>query len=385
VKKVLAITSIRSDYDLMSELFKLLHKDPEVELKLLISGAHLSSSYGLTVRQVETDGFDILMKVESLLDSDTKVSRLKSSSIMLLSCIDIVSNYAPDMIVYAGDREDVLMGGMLSAYLGIPSLHFFGGDHVVDGHVDNLARHACSKLSTVHFVSIPEHGNRLVSLGESKERIFNIGSVSLDKFYQHTACNAVELEQRFATELSQGFAISIFHPHTDENEASVEQFKNILSCLAETELRIFVSAPNIDPGNKELVQLIDELKGNEQFIIYKSLPREEFLDLFKNASFIIGNSSAGIIEAASVPIPAINVGRRQIGRACGKNVIFCHGDKQSINQSIKQALSAEMQDNIKGMANLYGNGKSSLKAYNLIKSLDFQSMLLKTEDPLSIN
>ena len=180
--KILALTSIRSDYDLLSPLYKLLHNDKSIDFKLLVSGAHLSKEFGYTVQFIKQDGFDTLLEIETLINSDTLKSKLKTASIFLLNVIDVISHYNPDVLLYAGDREDVVIGGLLGTYLHIPTIHFYGGDHELDGHEDTVIRHATSKLSTYHFVSNKQHYNRLLSIGEGQNRIYNIGSISLDRF-----------------------------------------------------------------------------------------------------------------------------------------------------------------------------------------------------------
>src|SRR5690554_5565085 len=157
MKKVLGITTIRSDYDLLSPLYKKMEEDSDIELKLLVAGGHLSSTYGESINLIKEDGFKILCEIETLIDSNSKKSRLKTASILLQNSIDIVAQYNPDVIIYAGDREDVIVGALLGGYLEIPTIHFYGGDHVKDLHIDNPIRHATSKLSTVHMVSNEEH------------------------------------------------------------------------------------------------------------------------------------------------------------------------------------------------------------------------------------
>ena len=185
MKKILAITGIRSDYDLMSGVFKLLRDDAAIDFRLLVGGAHLSQTYGHSIDAIERDGIPILCAVESLLDADTRRARLKSASIFLQGSIDVVANWAPELILFAGDREEVWIGAMLGTYLGIPTVHFYGGDHTVSGHVDNPVRHAASKLASVHIVTIDEHARRLEAMGERPDRIHVIGNLSLDNFVHH--------------------------------------------------------------------------------------------------------------------------------------------------------------------------------------------------------
>ena len=209
--KILALTSIRSEYDLMSPLFFKLNNDPDIQLKLLVGGAHNSTSFGYTCKNIKDDGFDILLEVESLLDTNSNSGRLKSASILLISSIDIVKSFAPDLIVYAGDREEVMIGALLGGYLGIPTLHLYGGDHAADGHIDNPIRHAVSKLSTCHFVSTQEHKQRLLQLKEPESRIFTIGSIALDKFRLIDAKSNI-INEVASKAIKRPAAIFIYHP-----------------------------------------------------------------------------------------------------------------------------------------------------------------------------
>ena len=382
--KILALTAIRSDYDLMSGVYKYLKEDKSLELKLLVTGAHLAKASGYSVSEIEKDNFDILLKIESLIDADSLSSRIKSASIFLQNSIDVVASYAPDLIVYAGDREEVMVGALLGAYLNIPTAHFFGGDHAQDGHVDNPVRHAVSKLSTTHFVTIEEHRRRLLKMGEPRERIFVIGNPALDRFYTEKIIMKKYLMDSFEHKNFKKFALLIFHPITEEIDTAHEYFKNILDELDKKGINTFVSYPNVDPGNSKIIKIIENYQNNDNFIFYKNLSRQLFVSLFKNSEFIIGNSSAGILEAASIPIPAINVGKRQLGRFSGGNVLFCDGDKKSISDAINIAMSQKFLSSIKIMKNPYGDGNSSLKAYKYIKSISFQKMMFKKEDALEM-
>lgn len=386
MKKILAITSIRSDYDLLSPLYKLLHGDTEIDFRLLVWGTHLSHNYGYTVKYIKEDGFNILFEIESLINSDSIKSKLKSASIFLMNSVDIVAKFNPDVILYAGDREDVIIGGLLGTYLHVPTIHFYGGDHEKDGHEDTPIRHAASKLSTFHFVSCNQHKHRLIKMGENPKRIFNIGSVSLDKFKTFKELSLLDISKCFKLNELRDFAMVIYHPSPDPDErknAGVV-FENILKSLEENNLFPFVNYPNTDYGNEKIIEVIAKYSANKKFFFFKNLKRNIFLSIFKHSKFIIGNSSAGIYEAASIPIPVINVGKRQKKRMSGKNIMFCASNRYDINQCIAKALSNDFINSINGMKNPYGDGNSSIKAYNLIKKLNFEKFLYKTEDPLEV-
>ena len=384
--KILGFTSNRADYDLLSPLYKLLHQDKNIDFRLLVSGAHLSKEYGYSIKEIKKDGFKILLEVENLLIYDNKKSKLKTASILLQSIIDVVDKFKPDLLIYAGDREDVIMYGLLSVFLDIPSIHFYGGDHEEAGHEDTIIRHVTSKLSTFHFVSCEEHKQRLIKMGENPKRIYNIGAISLDKFFNYSHICKKDLYKKFDISIKKDFALVIYHPSPEKNENEIGDIvlKNIIETLKNKNLMAFVSAPNPDKGNKKLFELIKKYKNDKEVIFFKNLSRDKFLSLFKECKFLIGNSSAGIYEAATIKKPVINVGNRQKNRLCSENVLFCGIDKNSISSSIDLVLSKDFQEKVKNVKNIYGDGNSALKAYKLIKTLDFKKMLIKNEDPLKV-
>jgi len=385
MKKILAFSSIRSDYDLMSPLYRLLHEDENIDFRIIVSGAHLSHSFGYSVDQIKKDGFNILLEIETLLNSDTGLSRVKSASILLQSSLESIAKFSPDLMMYAGDREDVLMYSMIGGYLNIPTIHVFAGDHVEDGYIDNPIRHATSKLSTAHFVTLEEHRKRLIRMGEDPKRVFVTGNISLDKFVNFQPFSKTEIRSLFDVENSfNDFALVIFHPVTAEMENAGEYFRNILNNLNERSINSFVSYPNVDPGNQQLVDVIEQYKDNKNFIFYKNLERNTFMSIYKHSNFIIGNSSSGICEAASLKIPAINVGLRQTGRYADKNIMFCGAGYKEIGVSIDKAVSKDFVNSLETLKNSYGDGNSANKAYDIIKSTDFKSMIAKIEDPLKV-
>lgn len=383
-KKILAITTIRSDYDLLKPLYDLLHEDADMELKLLVAGAHLSYSYGHTVDYIERDGFEILCRIETLLDSNSPQSRVKTAAILFQNAIDIISAYSPDLIMYAGDREDVIVSAIISAYLGIPSIHFYAGDHTQDGYVDNPIRHATSKLSSIQMVTLEQHKDRLMMMGEPEERIHVIGNLSLDRFANHAQTPMNDI--RCALGITSNFtnhALVIYHPITEEISTCHITFENILKCLKNMGISAFVSFPNTDPGNKAIVETCHKYEHDDNFFFYRNFDRETFLSIYKKSSLIIGNSSSGILESASIPVPAVNVGLRQVGRFAPENVLFCKTDYTAIEATVAKALSPEFQKIVSTVKNPYGDGKSAQKAYQIIKNNDFTHLLAKTEDPLN--
>lgn len=382
--KILALTSIRSDYDLLSSLYKILNDDKEIELKLLVSGAHLSNQYGNTKELIKSDGLEILLEVETLINSDTPKSKLKTASIFLQNSIDVVDGFSPDLILFAGDREDVIMGGLLGVYLQIPTIHFYGGDHETAGHEDTVIRHATSKLATLHFVSCDEHKQRLEKMGEESRRIHNIGSISLDRLRNFNFMSLELIKKELDITLHNKIALVIYHPSPNKNESDDIVFRNILESLRLNDFFAIVSYPNTDSNHSKILDVIKEFETDENIYFFKNLHRDIFLSIFTQSTLMIGNSSAGIYEAASIPIPAINVGMRQKDRMANENVLFCNTDVTSITESIQKVCSKEFSTSMQTINNIYGDGKSALRAYNLIKTLNIEPLKQKIKDPLCI-
>jgi UDP-N-acetylglucosamine 2-epimerase (non-hydrolysing)/GDP/UDP-N,N'-diacetylbacillosamine 2-epimerase (hydrolysing) len=384
--RILSFTSIRSDYDLLYDLYKLLDNDLSIDLQLIVSGAHLSSSYGRTIDNIRVDGFKILAELETLIDSDSISSRVKTAAIFFQNAIDVVNKFSPDLILFVGDREDAIIIPIIASYLKIPTIHFYGGDHVKDGNVDNPIRNAASKLASVHFVTLNEHKERLIKMGEKSERIHVIGNISLDKIKTLQPLIRSEVAKYFPLKtLPDHYVILIFHPILSNIERSSKDFENIIRALTELDIHIFCSYPNTDAGNRSIIDIIEQnVESNNKFISYKNLSRKIFLSLYYHADFIIGNSSSGILEAASFKKPAINVGDRQVGRYADENVVFCGGELNDVTRAVKSINSEMFRSEMDKVRNSYGDGNSAQKAYELIKKIDFDNFLLKTEDPLEL-
>lgn len=388
-RKILAFTAGRSDYDLLSYLYKMLSQDPGIDFRLIVSNAHLSPTHGMTVRNIERDKIKILDKIETLLDSDSDSARIKSASHLLQNSIHSVERFSPDLIIYAGDREEVIIGALIGGYLKIPTAHFFAGDHDRDGLIDNPIRHAASKLSAYTFASLPEHQKRLIAIGQNPARVFTIGSCALDKFRYEP----IIPKKKFFSLLTRDgrvfdrYALVIFHPLMAYEHETIGDFKNIIKALGNQRIPAIINLPNIDPGSRKLITLMQEIKGVKDLIFVKSLDRDVFVNVYRNAAFQIGNSSCGIVEAASIPLGVINVGRRMEGRRSMSNVIFTDSKLANIESAIVKVNSPAFQAaHVKGIKNIYGDGKSSERAFRILKNLPLENFaMFRKEDPLSFS
>lgn len=383
-RRILAFTGIRSDYDLMAGVYGELHRADDVELGLLVSGAHLSPTYGLSVRNIEADGLPIMARIESLIDGNTRSARLKSLSVLLQDAIHSIVQWQPDLILYPGDREDVVVGALAGAYLGIPTVHFFGGDHASDGNVDNPIRHATSKLSSMHFVTHAQHRERLVAMGERPDRIHVVGNPALDRLRLEARIPKAELLAPYGWSPEEPFAILIFHPILGSERSAGDQFRRVMDAVIRQGIHVFVSAPNADAGNKDILDAIRTYESHPLVRYFGNLDRLTFVNLLRSAAFIIGNSSAGILESSTIPIPAINVGERQRGRLAAENVLFVDDEDSEIDAAIQLARSADFLARTAKVVSPYGDGHSASRCAELLRTLDFEAFQKKSEDPLSL-
>lgn len=368
----------------MSSLYKRLNEVNGFEIKLIVSGAHLSPTYGYTIKDIIKDEIPIIARIENLIDSDSRASRIKSLSILLQDCIHTVVEYKPDVILYAGDREEVVVGGLIGTYLRIPTIHFFGGDHASDGNIDNPVRHSASKLSSLHFVSNEEAKERLIKSGENKNRIFNVGSPSLDKFISTKFISKKKILDILGKPHWDNYAIMMFYPFAGEEDKAGQYFQEILVALEKKSINAFVSYPNIDSGNKKIIEIIKKYYDKKNLKFYKNISRTLFINLLRNSLFMIGNSSAGLYEAPILKLGAINVGSRQRGRLCEKNVIFVDQGVNNITKGIEIVSSKSFKVLLDKVASPYGDGNSVDKIIRLMRSLDLKSYIVKSEDPLLV-
>lgn len=379
--RILSITGNRADYDLMSYLYRYFNRDPEIDFGLVVTGGHLAGADSGSLEDIRRDGNHVVMKIENILRSDHHSSRAKATGILIQSLTDAVRHFCPDVMIAAGDREDVIAMAVVALYMQIPFLHFFAGDQAESGHVDNLARHAASKIATAHFVSCEEHEQRLLAIGEEGRRIYNIGSVALDKFREEPPLSRQQVMEALGLRDFENYALLIYHPPA-EIAGDNREIKAILQALDEKKIKTIASYPNTDFNSQVIIDLYERYRDNPGFFFYRNLSRNLFINLYRHAKFQIGNSSAGVTEAASIPIPVVNVGSRQKCRGNTENVIFVEDYRQGLPEAIEKASSSAYRAAIQNTKNILGDGYSSRRAYEIIKGSDFSKLILKKYDPL---
>lgn len=372
MKKIIGITGIRSDYDLMSGVYKRLSESADVDFSIIVTGAQLGSRYGDSYKQIIDDGIPICCEISSLLDDDREVGRLKSLSIQLQSLSDVIDREKPDVLLVLGDREEALNLAIVGSYLNIIVAHVAGGDKVI-GNVDDQVRHAVSSLAHIHFVTNTDSEQRLKKMGEQNFRIFNYGNPGLDRLIN---CKSIPIADVFGElnitfDPNEKYAVLLFHPLSSEWHLAGEQMQAIINALSENQVNTIIIGPNSDPGSSGIRNIAIQAAQSLNFVFEENIPRELFINILRNAYFLIGNSSLGLLEAPTLRLPALNVGNRQTGRFHAENVLFIDNDQAHISLKIKELIqNNEFYDNLKNCTQPYGSGHSSSKIANFLIDLE---------------
>lgn len=373
-KKVAVFTGTRAEYGLLFWLLKDIQSDPDLTLQLLVSGMHLSPEFGDTYKQIEKDGFQIDEKIEILLSSDSPVGTAKSMGLGVLGFADALSRLAPDVLVILGDRFEALAAAQTAMILRIPIIHLHGGE-ITEGAYDDAIRHAITKLSYLHGTSTDEYRNRVIQLGESPERVKNVGAIGLDHLNRGSFMTISELSESLNFDLTGPYFVVTYHPVTLGDESPEDSFQDLLDALDEyPNHQIILTYPNADDGGRRIIPMLEAYaaKQPKRVLAIPSLGQIRYLSSIKHAAAVIGNSSSGIIEVPAFDVPTVNIGSRQKGRLAAKSVLDTSATKESIDTAIKLAVDRKYKVKGEMIENPYGQGDSSKQVVKMIKGLRFE-------------
>lgn len=369
MKKICVVTGTRAEYGLLRPLIKKIQEDDNLELQIIATGMHLSPEFGLTYKEIESDGFIINEKIEILLSSDTKIAISKSMGLAMISFAEAFDRLKPDMVVVLGDRYEIF-SAVSSAFISrIPIAHIHGGE-TTEGAFDEGFRHSITKMSYLHFTSTEEYRKRVIQLGENPDRVFNVGAIGIESIKTLKLLEKNELEENINFKLDGKSALVTFHPVTLENNTSADQFQELLNTLDKfSDLKVIFTKGNSDTDGRIINTMIDEYIQNnkDRAIAFTSMGQLRYLSAMKYIDLVIGNSSSGIIEVPSFNIPTINIGDRQKGRIQAETIINCETIENEIYKAIELGLSIDFKEKIKDTINPYGNGDVSEKILHKIK------------------
>lgn len=379
-RKVCLVTGTRAEYGLMYWLLKFLEQDKDIDLQLIVTGMHLSPEFGLTFKQIESDGFRIDKKVEMLLSSDTPVGISKSMGLAQISFSEAYSELNPDILIVLGDRFEIFAAVAAAMIAKLPIAHIHGGE-ATEGLIDEPIRHSITKMSQIHFTATNEYRNRVIQLGEQPDRVFNVGTPGLDNVFKLKLLSRNQFENSINFKLNKNNILITFHPVTLESNSAENQFGNLLKAINHLEDTNFIfTKPNSDTDGRVINTLIDDyvLKNKDRAISFNSLGQLRYLSALKFVDIVLGNSSSGLTEAPSFKVATINIGDRQKGRIKAQSVIDCGNDKEEIALAIEKAMSIKFRNTLTNVNNPYGGEGASMRILEHLKSIDLDNIVKKS-------
>lgn len=373
-KKIAVFTSTRAEYGLLYYLLKELQQNDNVSLQLFVGGTHLSSVYGKTIDFITDDGFDVTAALDFFQGSDSVKNIVSSLACCIEQASKVLIQYKPELIVLLGDRYELLGIAQAAMLSNIPIAHIHGGE-ITEGAVDDMIRHAISKMSHLHFTSTEKYRSRLIQMGEQPDTVFNVGAPGLDHLTKMDFLSAYELSNIFNFDLSTPFFLITYHPVTLSDGEPIKQLNILLATVSLFETyKLVITYPNADSFSQQLIErLLDFDSKNENVLLLSSMGQQRYLSAMKLATVVIGNSSSGIIEAPSCNVPTVNIGDRQKGRLASNSVIHCGENQQEIYNAIEKAINLKKSTDLNVYSNPYGNGGASKKIVE--KLLDYEKPL----------
>ena len=368
--KISVVTAARSEYGLLRWLMQDIKDDPSLTLQLVVTGSHLSPNFGYTWHEIEGDGFNIDAKVEMLLASPLQADLVKSTGLCALGIADVFEQLQPDLLVVLGDRYEMLPICSAALLMGIPIAHISGGD-VTEGAIDDQVRHALTKMAALHLVSSPQAAARVRQMGEEEWRICLAGGPGMDNLRRLPPLSREELAKNLELDPNKEWALFTWHPETKISlQANLKTVHSILNALQkQPKLQVIATYANADYGGQEINAALEQAAKESagQIVVRQSLGQLRYVNMLKQAKFMIGNSSSAIFETPALKLPAINIGHRQKGRTLTPNIISCGYTDEEIRQAIKNVDSPEFKQMNSNYESPYGDGFFAEKALAAIK------------------
>lgn len=381
-RKIAVLTTSRADYGHLYWTLKELKARSEINLQFIAIGAHFSPEFGDTFKEIEADEFTIDERVECLLSSDTDVGMAKTIGVAILGLADVLGRMRPDILLLIADRYEMLAPASVALALRIPIAHIEGGD-ISEGAIDDAVRNALTKMSHIHFTTNENSRLRVLAMGEESWRVHLVGSPSLDNLRRRELFSREKLEADLHIDLNEKTVVVAYHPVTIRRD-TVREADAVFAALENISEQIVFCYPNSDAGSHSLIERAEMFcKNRSNAHLFVNLNHLKYWSLLKYAGLLLGNSSSGIMETPSLPLPTVNVGMRQKGRERARNIIDAAPEKNAILDAVKKGLSANFRESLNGMTNPYGDGHASEKIADVLRDVSLgEKLLIKQAVPL---
>ena len=373
-KKIAYISGTRADFGLMTPILKAINQSAKLNLQVYATGIHLMPEFGETVQYVRKE-FPTAIDIKARFGTDDRVGMAKFTGDFLGRLVEIFSKNRPDFVLTLGDRPEMLCTAMACLYLGIPTGQVHGGEKT--STVDEVARHAITKLSHVHFPATEESARRIEKMGEEKWRIHVVGAPALDVILNEKLPTREELFKELGLDPRKKVILVTQHPVSEEVEEAGLQMKETLAAVKKFNLPVVITYPHADAGGRKIIRVIEKEKNNPIFHIFPSLEYKQFLALEREAAVWVGNSSGAMIESSSFQTPVVNIGTRQMGRHRSSNVIDVGYNKKEIEKAIDKSLNDPAYlKRLKKIKNPWGDGKTGPRVAKILENIGINSRLL---------
>jgi UDP-N-acetylglucosamine 2-epimerase (non-hydrolysing)/GDP/UDP-N,N'-diacetylbacillosamine 2-epimerase (hydrolysing) len=380
-RTIAVVTTSRADYSHLYWPLKDLAVHPDVDLKLIVLAAHLSPEYGTTVSEIEQDGFPIASRIECLLSSDSDVGMAKTLGLAILGLTDTLAQMRPDILLLIADRYEMLAPASVALTLRIPIAHIEGGE-ISEGAIDDAVRNALTKMAHIHFTSTDTARARVISMGEEPWRVHRAGAPSLDHLRRSTLLTREQLENELRIALAETITVVAYHPVTLLRNPTSEA-EAIFTALESLPGQIIFCFPNADTGSHPLAARIRTFcETHPNAHLFVNLPAITYWSLLREAAALVGNSSSGIMEAASFACPVVNVGMRQQGRERGPNILDAEPTADSIRAQLTLAHQPNFRDSLRSMENIYGDGHAAERIVTILTTTPLEGLLRKRAQPI---
>ncbi|OGY63552.1 MAG: UDP-N-acetyl-D-glucosamine 2-epimerase, UDP-hydrolysing [Candidatus Harrisonbacteria bacterium RIFCSPLOWO2_02_FULL_41_11] len=376
-KKIAYVSGTRADYGLMTSILKAIDKSPKLELSLYATGIHLMPKFGETAKDVKGE-FSQTKRIPAVFESDDRLGMAKFSGEFLQKLVNEFNKNRPDFVLTLGDRPEMLAVAVACLYLGIPTGQISAGDRSFT--VDELARHAITKLSYLHFPATKEAANRVIKMGEEAWRVHTVGAPGLDVILNEKLPSRKEVENYLNLKPGGKFILLTQHPVSEEWRESGKQIKETLAALKKFKFPIVATYPHADAGGLKIIKVLEKEKTNPLFRIFPNVPYKMFLALQREAAVWVGNSSGAIVESSSFKTPVVNIGIRQLGRQHGDNVINVGYNSREIAVAIEKSLhNNKYLKKLSAIKNPYGDGRTTKRVIRVLEQLKLNVALLKKQ------
>ena len=353
--KICIATSTRADWGLLSPLAAELRRRPGVELQILATNMHLMPEYGMTVDEIERQGFVVSARVPMPLEGQGEAARVRAMAACMDGTAQALRRLAPDMLVILGDRYEMLAIASAATVITIPIAHIAGGE-VSEGAIDDNIRHAITKMASLHLTATEPYRRRVVAMGEEPGRVINTGAIGVWNMLHAPRMTRRELEESIGFTLPEGSLLVTYHPATLDPEDPAVRCRALLDALDRfPDSHVLITYPNNDARGRVIIEMIERHAAErpDRVRVIPSLGRARYITALECVSAVVGNSSSGIVEVPSMGIPTVDVGMRQRGRLAGPSVIHCGDSTDEIAGAIASALTPEGQETARTSPNPY--------------------------------